>query len=897
MILAQDWPSLFKSEDFMLNSKKNLNENEIFEGKKSEEEVRQKIYQTFHFISDFTSETRGERPRGWVNPSENPQKSLEIGYPEEIIRKSNPLHFPVYPLIQLSYFKGDSESNAQINLCQTFWVQEEYQKAYTCFAQLQFNLQKGIYPSTPILQLQINMLEAFFLLHLLMINEMRVKNVDLSTKPITYGRFRPGEMMDIVTTLFTYIATHYKKNFFLPKEKSHDILKNYSDFYNYPSFLIKNKFNFDKMYNLTLNKEAVDVLTWIRTVLPIIYINAIAFNDEKPVWVRGNEIIDRLENYFKLFHFPDKKKGSAIYIKDLPIVNEEIYFKPLNNTDMLMVGDVFKTNSMQNSMELDTALKSISKGILRNGDPNLAALLFKMSGDAYYDLNILHLARRSYSWSELVSRNFPFENPAALFYGAESAFWLGQYDVAEKGFKRFLLSTGDRNFIPKARLRLGSINQILGRNQIAQSYFNMIVRNTPKNAAAQDARVNLFCMTVNKMTPKVRKLEYKKVTSFIAEARPNVQRQAKACLMASDLMDATADSFNAENKKNVIEKANIQKDLIQKYQKEFPDNEFMSLFSDRIKFLELSEASWIAYQDQCKELIDYYEKNKLKLNYLAKNNNKYVKGLKWSPIERKKLLRCSAFLKENKLWKEARQFDVGQDGNPLQDKFYNLATKPSVQSALDVYFELKNSAKNWDSKLKRVEKAGPDLIERDDFWEFLAIRQFLNYEFTSSKSAKNLLSNSIIHDLIREPKTIFELPLFCDWFLRGFDNLTPTDFDIVAKIKQPNEWLELLTNSANKVTCETIVAQQLLAQSIKNPSDLRDTAILRPFLEKKGIEEASEDWLSLAQRLEKTKGTNNEEVIDIYKKLAETKKDSSIKKTAFLWLKKNSPKDADKILW
>ena len=56
---------------------------------------------------------------------------------------------------------------------------------------------------------------------------------------------------------------------------------------------------------------------------------------------------------------------------------------------------------------------------------------------------------------------------------------------------------------------------------------------------------------------------------------------------------------------------------IEKYKKEFPENEFVVLFADRIKQLELSDAALLASQDKCKDLIEYYDKNKQKLNLLA----------------------------------------------------------------------------------------------------------------------------------------------------------------------------------------------------------------------------------------------------------------------------------------
>ena len=145
--------------------------------------------------------------------------------------------------------------------------------------------------------------------------------------------------------------------------------------------------------------------------------------------------------------------------------------------------------------------------------------------------------------------------------------------------------------------------------------------------------------------------------------------------------------------------------------------------------------------------------------------------------------------------------------------------------------------------------------------------------------------------------SIFELPIFCSWFLSDFSKLESNDLDIVAKIKSSKEWTDLLLPSAKGSQCEITVAQNLLSKSYKMPSDVRDKLILLPYLEKQGAAGASEDWLVYAQRLEQERGRNDKDVIDIYKNLDKKAGDSHVKSAASLWLKKNFPQDADKVLW
>ncbi len=214
-----------------------------------------------------------------------------------------------------------------------------------------------------------------------------------------------------------------------------------------------------------------------------------------------------------------------------------------------------------------------------------------------------------------------------------------------------------------------------------------------------------------------------------------------------------------------------------------------------------------------------------------------------------------------------------------------------------MYFQLKKDAYKWNSKLEKVENSGTEMTNRDDFWELISLRKFLDYELSANSMEKSLISNAIVKDLMKEPKLIFDLPLFCTWFLREFDKLPPEDFDAVAKLKTTTDWLPLLLPQAKGSQCELAVAKNLLAFSFKYPSEAKDKLILLPYLEKQGVANSPEDWLSYAQRLEQSVGAKDPNVVDIYKNLEKNSKDSLIKSTAALWLKKNFPEAADKVLW
>ncbi|MES2615168.1 MAG: hypothetical protein V4591_07125, partial [Bdellovibrionota bacterium] len=606
VIFAQNWPSLFNSQDLIPNSENDLKKlNKMNISKTSQEDMRKELFNSFHFIADFSSETLGERPREWIDATKNPQQAIELGYPQVIKRPRNEIYFPVYPLLKLSYFKGDSAVNSEINVCQTYWLQNLPQETFNCFTNLQTNILKKKYITTPTVDMQINILQGFFLLEL-MLNDVK----EIQTNQEKVMPLNSEKLISIIKSIFNYVSTNYKETIYFPNKKGEEFINNYGDFFNSPHYLVdKAKFNPDKTYKSLLSDESAEVLTWIRSIMPVVYMNIIGLNNTNENFEKGFTAIDKLENYFKVFHFSKQKIGSAIQTSQSPKVNEEIFLKPLNNTDVLVMGDLYKALALQKSLQPDTALRYISSGILKNGDPDLASLLFKVSADTYFDFNILQLARRSYSWSEMYSKRFVDKVPSALFFGAESAFWIGQYDIAKSGFQRFLFASSDKKYAPQAQLRIATIEQLQGNKSNAKTLYEYIIRNLNQDPVAQDATVNLFCMNINNLTPKLRKLEYKDISEKIKFSRADLKRQAKACLMSSDLMDATAETFK-DKKNNVVQKAEIQDKIIKTYNQEFPDNEFIVLFADRIKQLKLAEAALLATQNKCKNLIEYYGKNR-----------------------------------------------------------------------------------------------------------------------------------------------------------------------------------------------------------------------------------------------------------------------------------------------
>ncbi len=901
-LFAQQWPTLFLPEDIIPENKDDLKKIEKMSSKSFEkmppEDVRNKIYQSFYFIADFLSSTKGELPKGWFESKKDPEKSLIHGFPPELKRPPLQIFYPAYNLGVLGYFISDDKYISRLNICQGFWLEERLQKAYDCMFFLQMDLAKDNVPINSLTRIQVNIMHGFLFLYLAT-NEIKDVHIwNAKTSPPSPQEFTEGDHYSMARAIFAYVANQIDDSLYLPKQKTTVIENVYKHAFENPVyFKVSTKIS-TKKAKVTFIPEHLDSLLWIQTVMPLVYANTMAMNQGILLWQRAFNAALRLEKYFDYFNYPKLPEGSPVEIVDRPLVKREVFISPKNNTDFLVASDLFRTSAMLIAKDPGKALEYIAAGILKKGHPEISSLLFTLSANAYFDLDLLRWARRSYSWAELFSKPFAMKVPSSLFYGAETAYWLGYYDIAKKGFERFTNLIGDPEYGPWAYLRLAEIAERQGERDKAKNKYEMLLRKFNNHPVSTDAQVRLFCLYENTLSKRARMVEYAKVQEKIKDGRDLLKKQAKACLLKVDLDNLQAEA-EVDNKNNVVEKSLKQKKAIDNYAKEFPDSEFLPLFDSRLKELELSVGTFLATENACFELLDYYKKNKAAILSLEKNNHHYVKGLKWEKEEKLKVLRCSAFIKDFPIWNEMRKSEVGGDGEPLHSEFYQMMFHPSVENALKAYNSLKKSNEKWKEDLVKVEKAQLDFILNKDFWSLLTLRELLKFDLLASKSSNNLLNIAVSQDLFKEPNQIFSSPTFCSWMLRTSPNFNKENWFQILALKESKEWLDLLQEKkADKsYNCEKGFAKAIFTYFLKNPDNNFDDKILFPYLQSKGIANAGEEWLQYAQRIEKNRGQQDKQVLDIYKKLKKEAKDPIVKDAADLWLKKNMPEEADKLLW
>ncbi|WP_148697503.1 tetratricopeptide repeat protein [Silvanigrella aquatica] len=890
------------NEDIIPQNKNDLKEIEKLTqkdlSKMSEDKIREKIFNSYYFIVDFFSSTKEEVPKGWFDSRKNPENSLWTGFPPDLKRQPLKIHFPSYNLTRLAYFTSEDPYVSRLNICQGFWQQNRLQMAYDCFFFLQMDLAKDGVAISSLVRLQVNILHAFFFLYLATNEESQLLVWNAKTVPPSTQAYTEGDHYSMARVLFSYIATKVDDSVFMPKEKVDVIEPIYKEILNSPVyFKLSNKIS-NKKTSVTLLKDPIDTLKWIQTVMPIVYANAMTMNQGIMIWDRAFTSAYKIENYFQYFNYPQMPEESPLVVNKHINTESEIYIAPKNNTDLVAAADLFRANAMIIARDPGKALEYVSAGIFRKAHPEISALLFDISANAYFDLDLLRWARRSYSWAELYSKSFASKVPSSLLYGAESAYWSGNYDVAKNGYERFIKLIGDPKYAPWANLRLAEIAERKGENERAKVIYEQILRKFYTHEVSNDAQVRLFCLYEKKLTKNTKRVEYEKVMEKIKNARDVLKKQAKTCMLRADLTNMQDDSFK-DSKLNVIQKSEMQKKAIQSYAKEFPDSEFLVLFTDRLKELELAEGTFLTSKNSCNKLIDFYSKNRKSLNKLAKSNHKYVNGLKWDSEDRLKLLRCSAFIGNISLWNELRKSEIGQDGEPLQSYFYNLSIRPSVEVALTTYLTLKKSSKSWVSKIKKIEKSSFEVTKADDFWEMLTLRELMKFDLLMSKSSENLFNNAVSQDFFKDPKLIYSSNTFCFWMLRASHQFSNNRWESIAQTKDKSIWLLLNTNLKEQKAspCESSFAKALFNVALTRPTPYLDQNILLPYLENRGFAVGSEDWLHYVQRIEKERGYQDKEVQDIYRKLLKEGKEPLVKEAAGMWIKKNLPEEADKLLW
>ena len=253
------------------------------------------------------------------------------------------------------------------------------------------------------------------------------------------------------------------------------------------------------------------------------------------------------------------------------------------------------------------------------------------------------------------------------------------------------------------------------------------------------------------------------------------------------------------------------------------------------------------------------------------------------------------------LWAEARTFDIGHEAEDLQKPLFELSKNNSVHWAFQLYLQIKKSRDHFAKTIGFFEASRTEIIENKFFWQMISMRTFMVKTLQMTRNSRDLLQNTMLTDALNNTDLVFENKFFCGLALEQSKNFTADEWDILIKQKTAQEWLkfeESLTQKTNKNTpCQKVLWERILATSMTLFSPLRDRLILVPFLQRKGVKNASEEWLSYVSRLEIGKSISTEKLKEYYVSLAENSGNLTVEESAKAWLRKHFPKRSDTILW
>ena len=878
----QSWPSLFTKDDFypgkfdkfkdLLLKKRNTS---FF----NEANTRKQILDSFYFIVDFVSDTKGDTPLDWEKKHIHINDKLILGKSTFPPSDQPRVFFPIFKSNKIAYIKGDNLFTNFANSFIDLMIRKEFQNALDILVNFRVDLKLNNKTISQEEESILNFLIGTYFLQ---------ATADAKKKKIEYFNYKgvkinlnPRDSFQKARSFF-WSFSKIPNEFITISLKNAKINKDF--FYAFrkdPLFFENKNTFFDKYHDIQALPDSLSKSSWLASVLLSGLWNCAILNGNTNHWSRAYTCLEKIELVEKSLNFEETLETSdALKTTNPKRVDSKIYLTPHSQADFKATFLLYKAHTMTLNRDFLKALSLYSQAILSAKNPEIQGLGFYLAGVNYYKMNILKLAKKSFSWSELVSRKFTELVPATLFYGATSAFWQGNYDIAIKGFKKFLANSGDSNYGPWARLKIGEACQVLGKKDKSITIYETLLRNHSKHPAASEARSRLFCMNLKNLPYRTRIFEYEKIKKSKFNSESKAIQQRDTCLLEAELITLTDYSFLKKNPETYLN-SKSQLNYIENFRDKYKDSPFLSLFQDRIKALNLAIFHDYEVKKNCQKLVAFYKKNKKDLKWLSHYNNKYLKGLKWDYDDKISTLKCSAILGDVESWKDFTNIKLTKQNAKFNRDLYSINKSPSVSSALSLFQNIINE-EDWLQRVEEKESKANNFISDNDFWKALAIENFMKYTLNLKKSGHVIFNEFIKKIILNKPQSIFHQKEVCLILLEAKDSLTKSDYDNIMEAQSSEAWLKLLQEKKN--SCLKHIAKLLVKSSLRLPSPMRDKSLLMPLLKIKSIKDAPFLWLDYAKRLEKEKTTEKKTLISMYGKIYKESNNALVKEDAKLWL-------------
>lgn len=897
------------------------------------QDLRTQILKTYGLVLDLSDKTPLLSPRGWISARTHPTRALSLGTsPGSPQRPSVRMEFPLLPLQELAYFRGEGPMTSQLNGAIRLWADGRLGSALVMFqdfdSEVEKNLSKGSIP-----WLTGKLIQGFFYLHLAGQRDWERSNLPkVWSRPLGAVKMQLSEdeealivkaglnvltALNITSTLFwdamgkadpSVLITSIDRSVYPSIYRS---LTESPQFFREPSKSIQGS-----PVTVKLRPEPVDSLVWLRTVAPAALWNAALTQRGTGTWQNTFAAYEKLEDVAKrLEGFVPKqllpnRPVVAIGPDGLGLKASLLVF-PRVIPDMLASIDLIKASAHAKALEIYEVLLYSDKALRVGKSSDLAALAFLSAGNVYFDLGNVRLARRAYAYSVAMSESLGSVFPYALWFGSESAFWGGDKKTAARGFTRFLDVIGDNDFGPWARLRMAELSHWQGDLERATLGYEEVRRLFPHHLVAKDAIVRIFCLHAALLTPKAREKAYAETSLAIIKSRFGLQEQAKACLLQADLKRMS--EVQKTRQGSVREGALQQVAAIDKFAAEFPESEFRQLFTLRKDKLALSKVLELSDQRNCAKLVSFYTKHENAIEQLGRQAGNLVPGLEWGERHRERLARCSAVQGNLTLWQRVAARQENPVQRPLQKALEAFLRKPAEATALKLFDKLRANADflalDWALDVDRMAATPVDeLVEDTQFWNKLGLSHLLAFDLGGTAKNRAKLRLAVVREAMAQPSALHSNPQLCQWVLAGGERLAQirrSDWDALAKTLETKEWIALLEAGdegddgaqpkESKEICQRHLARALLNESLVRPSSERDQHLLMPYLENRGPEDAPEEWLAFAQRQARVKKMIKSEVLKLFERIRDDAGEQTIREAATVWIEKNAGKNRS--LW
>ena len=820
-------------------------------------------------------------PPQWWSVKIQGRRYLTLGPTRHFERPALQIVIPMLRLREVPYLEGDSDFVREMNNLIRLWSLGRTQDALKVRSQLQLDKKKA--PRGTLERSAVAIVNGYL--------DMQLA-AEVAEPLDRYGPAL-GSLWDALGK--TELPVYIKPN----ENRVHETI--FNSVFEEPALFSKNGVYPPTLKPPRLSKHSVDLVTFVRTLaLPSIF-NVVSLAAQANNWTR---VFDASEKFNEVFGKLDtsllSQKSDKLNFTTPPgvKVTHPMMMWPRTAEQMNLVIRMLRVQAQFLAQDPLMALRESAQVILKSEIPAFKALGFVQTANVYDDLGYPNYARRFHAFAEAFADvNWYQQNPYFLLGGAENSFWIGEFDIARKAFDKLLLSAGDKEYGPWARLRLAEIEHLRNGEEKAALLYEQLNRFYSKHPVALVARRRLFCINRDKLTARGRYVEYQELKNLFPKMDEAEIEQVRACHVLGLMQDAPHAAGNTA--KSLPDDAAQQLGLITEFEEKFPSSSYNSFFSERKSALQAAMGPYLLAHKQCRDAIEFFGSHEKHLKTLKKNSGRYLQELKWTEVEQDRMLRCATLFasKETltKVLPQARRVKTKANDSvvrpkqlsPLVRLVVSMTLSPSDKDATALFQELRRlGEKDLWTNVRRLEAEQSRSIDRERFWLDLASVRVMQWDLEQPARKKMKLVAAMRKEILRVPATTLESTELCQRFLLETATLTASEWNKFVAAVPTARWLELL-KSKEADACPSQAAQEALRLAQTRPSASRDRHLLWPWLQDRGAKQEQEGWLALATRWSEQKLASKRELEEIFKTLENEADIPSIQRAARAWREEN----------